>query len=233
MCEKTYCPYCGNKLADAEPREITHILHSEQSTTWEEITRRIKAGEARQMFCIGDEIHETLTTGEDVVFVVSGIDVYKPNEVIFTLKDCLAEERPMNEACTNSGGWVACDLRKVLNSEIFESLPLSLQRAIIPRRFSPDNIVEVYDPLWLLSEVEVFGDEDWAEKELDRGVQLPYYARKGNRVKGLGKDGSATSWWERSPRASNTTHFCTVNSTGGASYNGASYSWGVCFGFCI
>ena len=80
MCEKRFCPYCGNKLALEETREATLFTQQKQVTTWEEIARRIKLGEAREMFSIGDEIHETLKTGEEVVLVVSGINIYKSNE---------------------------------------------------------------------------------------------------------------------------------------------------------
>lgn len=45
--------------------------------------------------------------------------------------------------------------------------------------------------------------------------------------------GSASSWWERSPRASTTTYFCIVNSNGDAGYYSASNSSGVAFGFCV
>lgn len=82
--------------------------------------------------------------------------------------------------------------------------------------------------------MEIFGDEDWVEKDADRGMQMPYFKRKGNRVKGLGKDGPAYFWWERSPIASASSSFCGVGSSGGAgSSSSASGSYGVAFGFCV
>ena len=81
--------------------------------------------------------------------------------------------------------------------------------------------------------MEIFGDEDWVEKDADRGVQMPYFKRKGNRVKGLGKDGPANGWWERSPYATYSYSFCYVYSSGGAGSSGANYSSGVAFGFCV
>lgn len=44
---------------------------------------------------------------------------------------------------------------------------------------------------------------------------------------------SASFWWLRSPRYSNSSGFCYVNSDGYVIYNGASSSYGVAFGFCI
>lgn len=228
MCEKTYCPYCGSKLATNTSRSVTLFTRTEMKTTWRDIAEQIEIGNALELFSVGDEISETLTTGEEVVFVVSGINVYKDNEVIFTLKDCLAEAAQMNDTYTNAGGWAASKLRSKLNGDIFNTLPLDLKAVISPRAIDGNA-----DLLWLLSEREVFGDEDWAESDTDCGKPLPYYARKGNRVKGLGKDGSANGWWERSPFATNASAFCHVYSGGSANTSDANNSYGVCFGFCI
>lgn len=228
MCEKTYCPYCGNKLAINTNRPVTLSTRAEVKTTWRDIAEQIEAGNALELFSVGDEISETLTTGEEVVFVVSGINIYKDNEVIFTLKDCLAETEQMNDTYTNTGGWAASQMRSKLNDDILAMLPADLRAVISPRMIDGNA-----DSLWLLSEREIFGEEEWSESETDCGKQLPYYARKGNRVKGLGKDGAANHWWERSPYTGNTTYFCFVGSNGSASNYNASNSFGVCFGFCI
>ena len=102
-------------------------------------------------------------------------------------------------------------------------------RAII----KPRAIQGGFDLLWLFSEMEIFGEEDWTEKDADRGAQMPYFKRRGNRIKGLGKDGPAFSWWERSPYASGSSNFCSVNSGGNAANDAASASNGVAFGFCV
>ena len=84
---------------------------TESPIAWGEIKEAVKAGKAAEILHVGDEIAETLTTGEQVVFVVAGIGVYAENQVIFSLKNCLAEEYRMNEDWTNKGGWPACDMR--------------------------------------------------------------------------------------------------------------------------
>lgn len=175
---------------------------TESPIAWGEIKEAVKAGKAAEILHVGDEIAETLTTGEQVVFVVAGIGVYAENQVIFSLKNCLAEEYRMNEDWTNKGGWPACDMR---------------------RHLAEDNI-------WLFSEYEVFG-EDWCDK--DPGDKpIPYYQTPANRVK-CDADGDTTWWWERSPVTGSSTSFCSVVSNGSASDYAASYSSGVCFGFCI
>ena len=145
------------------------------------------------------------------------------------LKACLRDTYPMNDDCTSAGGWKASKLRKVLNTEILALLPDDMRAAIKPRVIDGES-----DLLWLASEMEVFGPHDWTENDPDRGEQMAYYKRRGNRIKALGDEGeSADRWWERSPSASGAAFFCIVYSYGGANRNIASNSFGVAFGFCV
>ena len=148
---------------------------------------------------------------------------------MFMLKDCLRDTYPMNDDYTNAGGWKASKLRKDLNTEILALLPDDMRAAIKPRVIDGES-----DLLWLASEMEVFGPHDWTENDPDRGEQMAYYKRRGNRIKSLGDEGEAANyWWERSPSASVTASFCYVYSSGNANCNNASYSYGVAFGFCV
>lgn len=224
-----FCPHCGKPFVEpSEPRPLDLVTRAHSSITWAQVGEWSDRHEASKHFEIGDEISDMLKTGEEVVFVVVGKDMYQPGDVIFGLKDCLKDTHCMNPEWTNEGGWTASDMRKYLSTEVFEQLPDDLRVIIKPRM-----IQDSFDRIWLFSEMEIFGDEDWVEKDADRGVQMPYFKRKGNRVKGLGKDGPANDWWERSPRASSSSSFCLVNSNGGAGNNIASNSFGVAFGFCV
>lgn len=108
-------------------------------------------------------------------------------------------------------------------------LPDDMRAAIKPRVIDGES-----DLLWLASEMEVFGLHDWTENDPDRGEQMAYYKRRGNRIKALGDEGEAAfNWWERSPIANYTTTFCYVYSYGSANYTYASTSYGVAFGFCV
>lgn len=179
--------------------------------TWEDLER----GTVK----VGDEITETLKDGREVVFVVM-------DDGVIGLKNCLGEHY-MNKKWTNKGGWLASDMRRYLNEEIFALLPDALQAVIRPRTFGTEQ-----DNLWLFSEVEIFGEHDWTEKDPDRGEQLEYFKTPANRVK-CDEDGDPTWWWERSPYASNSINFCYVSSNGYANNYYASNSRGVCFGFYI
>ena len=85
------------------------------------------------------------------------------------------------------------------------------------------------DKLFLLSEIEIFGSVSYSKS--GEGTQYDYYKAGNSKVKNY--NGSANTWWERSPYGSNSTHFCTVISYGSAGYNGASSAFGVAFGFCF
>lgn len=81
----------------------------------------------------------------------------------------------------------------------------------------------------MLSEVEIFGATSYSAA--GEGTQYDYYKAGNSKVKK--QNGSAAGWWERSPCASYSAYFCRVNSSGNASYDGASAASGVAFGFCF
>lgn len=191
--------------------------------------RQEKAKQLKELFEIGDEIHDELKTGEPITLVVVEKDKPFDGDVMFMLKDCLRDTYPMNDDYTNAGGWKTSKLRKVLNTEILALLPDDMRAAIKPRVIDGES-----DLLWLASEMEVFGLHDWTENDPDRGEQMAYYKRRGNRIKALSDEGEAAyGWWERSPFACYTTFFCFVDSAGGANGGSASNSFGVAFGFCV
>lgn len=208
----------------------TITRRTESPISWEAIKEAINAGKANEVLSVGDEIAEVLTTGEQVVFVVAGIDTYAENQVIFSMKDCLAEEYHMNKEWTNKGGWPACDMRQHLINDVFPTLPEELRKVITPRVLTT-NDGNVEDSIWLFSEYEIFG-EDWCDKD-PSDKQIPYYENPTNRCKGIGLGESADWWWERSPYTTYSTSFCNIYSNGGANSANASYSSGVCFGFCV
>jgi hypothetical protein len=197
--------------------------------SWGETKAELESTGRVRDICVGDEIADTLTTGEEVTFVVAGVDVYQEGQIIFTLKDCLKSRHRMNPEATNDGGWVGCEMRKYLNNTVYETLPAELRKVITSRQILTDYGATL-DDLWLFSEREVFGDGHNG----DRGDKhIPYYQDPANRRKKLGKEGSAADWWGRSPYSGNAASFCGVSSGGSAGSSSATGSYGVCFGFSI
>ena len=81
----------------------------------------------------------------------------------------------------------------------------------------------------MLSEIEIFGTTTYSVD--GEGTQYAWYKAGNTRIKKV--NGSASYWWERSPRSGDATYFCSVNSSGDAANNIASASYGVSFGFCV
>lgn len=190
--------------------------------TWGAIADSIRGVSASPIqLNVGDIIAVTLKDGTPMKIAVAGIDTYHENEVIFAFKDIMPEEKPMNELCTNVGGYESSDMAKYLDTELFELLPDDLQAVIKARRGHK---------LWLFSRKEVFGENGRYECPED-DVHIPYYQNAENRVKT--RNGDTDWWWLASPSSAHTTHFCLVAHRGHSSCLDASLALGVAPGFCI
>lgn len=153
----------------------------------------------------------------------------------FQLHDCYATTYQMNSSNTNSGGWNSCAMRSTHLPAILALMPAEIQAGIrdVQKKTSAgnqsSNIQTTSDELFLPSEVEVFGSITYSYA--GEGTQYAYYRAGNSKVKNW--DVSAGRWWERSPRSRDSTLFCSVNNGGSVSWDGASASFGVAFGFCF
>ena len=140
----------------------------------------------------------------------------------------------MNSSNTNAGGWNNSAMRTRMSTYLSQ-LPAALRNVIktVNKRTSAGNqsssIQTTQDKLFLLSEIEIFGATTYSFA--GEGTQYEYYAAGNTTIKKV--NGSAYSWWERSPRSDNTANFCMVNDSGSAGISAASDSRGVSFGFCV
>ena len=86
---------------------------------------------------------------------------------------------------------------------LLTKLPSALQNVIkaVNKLTSAGNqsatIQTTSDKLFLLSEVEIFGSTTYSKS--GEGSQYAYYKAGNSKVKKV--NGSASEWWERSPRA--------------------------------
>ena len=97
-------------------------------------------------------------------------------------------------------------------------------------RLLPDELQGIItEPLRLLREKEVFGENEYGKEETCE--PLPRYFKEENRVKTL--TGVPFPYWLASPISTSAASFCAVNSDGSSNYGNAGYSGGVCFGFDI
>ena len=153
----------------------------------------------------------------------------------FQLHDCYGETKKMNSTNTNNGGWTSCAMRQEHLPAILSQMPTEVQSGIreVSKKASvggeSSTIETVSDKLFLLSEIEIFGSVSFSKS--GEGTQYDYYKAGNSKVKN--RNGSAASWWERSPYASNSTRFCLVYSDGDVEANSASRAGGVAFAFCF
>ena len=178
-------------------------------------------GKSYQVDIIGKN-HDTYTAGGKA-------------PLTFQMHDCYADTKQMNSSATNSGGWTSCAMRQTHLPAILALMPTEVQNGIreVNKLTSAGNqsatIDTTADKLFLLSEIEIFGSV--SNSKSGEGTQYDYYKAGNSRVKNY--NGSASTWWERSPHGSDSTYFCLVGSTGSALYTRASYAHGVAFGFCF
>ena len=230
-------------MSGRSPRWFTGIQYPYEANfadnTWEQIIAA----------CQRDTVPETWAVGNHKTMMINGIsyqiDIIGKNHdtytaggtapLTFQLHDCYGETKNMNSTSTNTGGWTSCAMRSTHLPVILSLMPTEVQNGIreVSKKASvggvSSTIETVSDKLFLLSEVEIFGSTSYSAA--GEGTQYDYYKAGNSKVKNL--DGSATTWWERSPRASVSTSFCMVRSKGGAESSIAGRARGVAFGFCF
>lgn len=165
---------------------------------------RRTAEENVEVFRIGDVINFTLTTGEEVEAMAMREE---KDGMLFVTVDCLEEERSMNEGNTTKGGYEQSELRKVLNSEIYETFPEDIKEKMVP--FANGDLLR------LLTEDEVFGDD-----------RLEPMNNRRNRIAERGAGSGEAEWWWLQDVYS-AAYFPSVDTSGYAYCSFASLAHGV------
>ena len=147
------------------------------------------------------------------------------------LKDSLAEYGYMNSSNTNSGSWNGSARRTWCNNVFRNAIPSTLRaifkqfKTVTAQTYDGSKNQTSVDYFALPAAKEVFGGSASSAgsstsysnlTEFNALFQFTYYAIASNRVKKLGKTGSANGWWERSPCYNYSTYFCLVNDGGTA-----------------
>ena len=158
----------------------------------------------------------------------------------------------MNNRGTTSGGWNLSQMRTNIcgtslssySGTIIAVIPASLRAVLKSVTKYTDNtgsssaasaVTATTDYFFLLSEYEVFGTISKGNKnEASKQAQYSYYSAGNSKVK---YNHSATStaviWWLRSPTASFSEYFTSVNPNGESNGSSAQYSLGFAPGFCV
>ena len=230
-------------MSGRSPRWFTGIQYPYEANfadnTWEQIIAACQEKIIPTTWKVGDQKAMTIG-GTDYLIDIIGInhDTYTAGgmaPLTFQLHDCYADKKQMNSSNTNRGGWTSCAMRQTHLPAILALMPTEVQNGIrevnklTSAGSQSSTINTTADKLFLLSEIESFGSVRYSKS--GEGTQYDYYKAGNSKVKN--RNGSASSWWERSPYASVSTHFCTVNSSGKANRGNAGNAYGVAFGFCF
>lgn len=208
-------------------------------TDWADIDICGRLGMAQQFFKVGDS--KTVNIG-GTNYEVQIIGFNHDDKVSggkaaysFQLVDCLNQTQQMNTGNTNTGGWNGSAMRGRM-STYKSQLPAALRNVIktVKKKSgtgggSSSGTQQTNDDLFLLSEIEIFGTTTYSVA--GEGTQYEWYKAGNSRIKKV--NGSAGSWWERSPYSGSADYFCYVNSSGSADSYIAGSSCGVSFGFCV
>lgn len=160
----------------------------------------------------------------------------------------------MNSSRTNSGGWASSQMRTNIcgtslssySGTIIAVIPAALRAVLKSVTKYTDNtangggstasyVTATTDYFFLLSEFEVFGSITYGNtNEKNKQAQYAYYSAGNSKVK-YKHDGTSTAaaWWLRSPAASNSSLFVTVDTDGTVTNYRAHASLGFAPGFCV
>ena len=229
------CPDCGKTLkvtVVAEDAPRTEIIRKVATpTTWQEIAEKIKSGKAREFLSVGDIVPFEMKDGQKVNAVVAEIDPYGENEVAFVIEDCISNRHSINKSGSNTGGWRDCEMRKYLNTTIYDLLPDDLKEVIAERTIKQtenDEDLISKDKLWLLSCNEVGLEYDTTDKD---DVHFSLFKDERSRIKQ--QDGETTWYWLRSPNPDYSISFWCVYTSGDGYYINVGNSYGVAWGFLV
>lgn len=195
---------------------------------------------------------------QDVELVLMHAGGYELNEAVASgrttcsfivgQKDSLATAGYMNSENTNTGSWNGSARRTWCNEVYKNALPSTLLpifkqfKTITAETYDGSTNQESVDYFALPAMKEVFGGSA-SSAGIDTGFsnltefnalfQFDYYKTTSNRIKKLGKTGSAGPWWERSPVYVDPNSFCFVTAKGDFNINNAGFARGLAPFGCI
>lgn len=215
-----------------------YLSNNLETASWDVIDSISKSGNAASVLSVGDK-KTVVIDGTNYQVQIIGFNHDTKTSggkagITFQLVDCLNSTYRMNSSNTNDGGWKNSEMRSRM-STFLSQLPSDLQSVIkavnklAAGGNKPFTIETVSDKLFLLSEVEIFGSTPHSHS--GEGSQYDYYKAGNSKVKKV--NGSASTWWERSPYRGPLGDFCCVNSDGNDGYYDPTANYGVSFGFCV
>ena len=164
-------------------------------------------------FKVGDQI--IIPLGDLGTFTATAQKVTY-GKVLFIFDDYVAK-RPMNEDGGNAGGYSQSDLKKWIDTELYNMFPAVLKQRMTGLSIPTLGEICGWTNKWDRDHIEADGDE-----------QLPLMKQRRNRV-AYYKNDYEWGWLRNTTKKefSSAASFAYVDSGGNTSYDGASSSFGV------
>lgn len=218
-----------------------------EQCTWNQINSVSAQGNPDSYFSIGDR--KTILVGtESVELEIIGMqhdtlssDHSSKAQITFAMVDCLRTLTRLNTSNANVGGFRASEFYPTLTTTIFNTLPADLRGVAkyVDKRSCTDylgnSISTTSERIFLLSEIEVYGTTEYSRP--GEGIRYARFAAGHSTIKLC--NGSATSWWLRSPHTSgspyNYSYYFSIagSSSLRAFVSDPSLLRGVAFALCV
>jgi hypothetical protein len=165
-----------------------------------EIIRSVKMKQSMEKTLVGDVIQFTLKTGE----IVQAMKMTEGG--IWCFVDCLEDE---------------CDMKRMDEylAAVLEQFPEDIRQMMKP--FEDGRMLR------LPTEKEIFGKNEYGEKEPDTVRQWEPMKERRNRIAFQGLNGGWEWWWTKTPQKKDAEYFAIVFNAGLCTSSYASGSGGV------
>lgn len=220
---------------------INGELDENKVNPWGAVANAIANGTYKDVYKIGDTVPLHLGTYGEVDMEIVAFDADDKADgsgkapITWISKDLITRHK-LNSTDTNAGGWLGCELRSWMRSDLYNSIPEAIRNSIVEVNktyadFVSTNTTETktcVDNIWIPSDLEVTGVVSNFETS---GCN---YATHFNNV-GLAKYIEkiySEAWWLRSSAEKNNAWMRSVTKQGGVDYAHPTGDFGVVLGFC-
>lgn len=220
---------------------------------WDTIEQVCYLGEAQDHWNLGDKkigkrngVTYQWTIGDFNHYDLAKSDKYyndpkynkgtKKANMVLIQEEVFTDNHRMDETNSNACSWKDSEFRTdtlmTIKSELDQDFVAVVRKVVIKTAQSGNDatIVETEDDFFMMSEVEVFGNNDHSKP--GEGTYLQYFQAGNSRIKY--QSGSAKWYWLRSPYSGSSDIFLRVDSRGSwHTINAAYTSGGVVLCVCI
>lgn len=206
--------------------------------TTTEIQAIAQSGMVSQYWSVGDYHKITMTDGEEIEVAIADFnhDTKSNGEIsplTLVMRNCFNTKRTQDTHYEI--GWANTIFRTSTIPSILGTFPSDWQSIMTPVKKKTANtqnssiLTETTDTLWLLSQIEVFGDS--TQSPAGEGTVYPVFSDDASRKKTV--KNVASQWFLRSFYGPDQGYKCSVGDYGNRGYQRVNENSGICLGFCI